>query len=58
MFPWKQGAGGKVATPPNWEKGKVTESVIQVSVIIRHGIMTSPSVDIRKEKKVGLDIKQ
>lgn len=52
MFPWKQGAGGKVATPPSWEKGNVTESVIQVSVIIRDGVMILLSVDIRKEKMV------
>lgn len=34
MFPWKQGAGGRVATPPGREKGSMTESVIQVSGII------------------------
>lgn len=49
MFPWKQGAGGKVATPPSWGKGSVTKSVIQVSVIIRDGFMPIPRADTSKK---------
>lgn len=49
MFPWKQGVGGKVATPPGWEKGSVTESVIQVSVIIKDGTEPIPRVNTSKK---------
>lgn len=31
LFPWKQGARGEMATPPQWEKRLVLSSVSQVS---------------------------
>lgn len=31
LFPWKQGAGGEMATPPQWEKRLVHSLVSQVS---------------------------
>lgn len=41
-----------MATPPSWEKGSVTKSVIQVSVIIRDGFMPIPRADTSKKKVV------
>lgn len=31
LFPWKQGAGEKMATPPKWEKWLLLSVVSQVS---------------------------
>lgn len=31
LFPWKQGTGGELATPPKWEKSRALYSATQVS---------------------------
>lgn len=39
LFPWKQGAGGEMATPPKWEKKLVLALVNQVGAqIVFQGI--------------------
>lgn len=41
LFPWKQGAGGEMATPPKWEKSRALSSVSQVSAQIPFQIIYS-----------------
>lgn len=42
LFPWKQGAGGELATPPKWGKRLVRRSVSQVSRQIAFDSIYSP----------------
>lgn len=43
LFPWKQGAGGEMATPPKWEKRLVLSLVSQVSPQIAFQNISSPT---------------
>lgn len=43
LFPWKQGAGGEMATPPKWEKRLVLGLVSQVSPQIAFQNIYSPT---------------
>lgn len=43
LFPWKQGAGGEMATPPKWGKRLVLGLVSQVSPQIAFHNIYSPT---------------
>lgn len=44
LFPWKQGAGGEMATPPQWEKKLVLSLVSQVSAWMAFQNICSPTL--------------